>query len=242
VLYGFWLLEHRRAAPLVEFSLFRNKPYLGASAAAFGLVGAYWTVMFFEPQYLQEGLDYSAVAAGALVLPITVPMACFSPFSGRLIARFGARGTMTAGMTIALLGLVLIAVLQDSTRVGALLPGFLCFGIALALVYAPMSTAAMAAMPTDKAGIAAGALAMDRVFAGTLVLAVSSAVFAGALAGELGSRTLGEAVGRAMWPSIVLVALTTVLTWLLVRAPAGTPREPDPELAVHQQHHRRFHL
>jgi EmrB/QacA subfamily drug resistance transporter len=241
-LYGFWLLEHHRAAPLVEFSLFRNKPYLGASAAAFGLVGAYWAVMFFEPQYLQDGLEYSAVAAGALVLPITVPMACFSPFSGRLIARFGARDTMTAGMITALLGLVLMSVLQDSTQVGALLPGFLCFGIALALVYAPMSTAAMAAMPATKAGIASGVLAMDRVLAGALVLAVSGAVFTAALAGALGTDTLGEAVGRALWPSIVLVAVATVLTWLLVRDPAGPAHEPDPEQLAHHQHHRRFHL
>ena len=42
--------------------------------------------MFFEPQYLQQGLGYSATAAGALILPITVPMVCFSPFSGRIIA------------------------------------------------------------------------------------------------------------------------------------------------------------
>jgi EmrB/QacA subfamily drug resistance transporter len=242
VLYGFWLLEHHRAAPLVEFSLFRNKPYLGASAAAFGLVGAYWTVMFFQPQYLQDGLDYSAVAAGALVLPITAPMACFSTFSGRLIAAFGARATMTAGMIVGLLGLILMAVLQDSTRVGALLPGYLCFGIALALVYAPMSTAAMAAMPATKAGIASGVLAMDRVLAGALVLAVSGAVYAGALTGLLGTDRLGEAVGRALWPSIVLMAVATVLTWLLVRDPAGPPHEPDPEQLAHHQHHRRFHL
>ena len=56
---------------------------------------------------------------------------------------------------------------------GALLPGYLFFGVALALVYAPMSTAAMAAMPAAKAGIASGVLAMDRVLAGTLLLAVS---------------------------------------------------------------------
>ena len=56
VLIGFWRLERSREEPLVDFSLFRNRPYLGASAAAFALVGAYWTVMFFEPQYLQQGL------------------------------------------------------------------------------------------------------------------------------------------------------------------------------------------
>jgi hypothetical protein len=83
---------------------------------------------------------------------------------------------------------------------------------------------------------------MDRVLAGALVLAVSGAVFTAALAGALGTDTLGEAVGRALWPSIVLVAVATVLTWLLVRDPAGPAHEPDPEQLAHHQHHRRFHL
>jgi EmrB/QacA subfamily drug resistance transporter len=177
ILAGFWLLEHRVDAPLVDFSLFRNGPYLGATAAAFALVGAYWSVMFFQPQYLQEQLGYTAISAGLLVLPITAPMAFFSPFSGRLIARLGVRATMTAGMLVGLAGLILQSATEDSTSYGRLLPGFLCFGVALALVYAPMSTAAMAAMPAAKAGIASGVLAMNRVLAGALLLALAGAVF-----------------------------------------------------------------
>ena len=38
--------------------------------------------MYFQPQFLQRELDYSVIVAGALVLPITAPMAAFSPFSG----------------------------------------------------------------------------------------------------------------------------------------------------------------
>ena len=53
VLALFWRIEHKVDNPIVDFSLFRNGPYFGASAAAFALVGAYWTVMFFQPQYLQ---------------------------------------------------------------------------------------------------------------------------------------------------------------------------------------------
>ena len=49
-------------APIVEFELFRNGPYFGASAAAFALVGAYWAVMFFQPQYLQDVRGHSAIA------------------------------------------------------------------------------------------------------------------------------------------------------------------------------------
>ena len=225
-LFGFWRLEHRVEAPLVDFSLFRNRPYLGASAAAFALVGAYWTVMFFQPQYLQRELGYSAIEAGALVLPITVPMAVFSPFSGRLIARFGARATMTAGMVVGLAGLVLQALAQDSGSVADLLPGFLCFGISLALVYAPMSTAAMAAMPTAKSGIASGVLAMDRVLAGAVLLAVSGAVFQAELGAEAGPAPEGEyasAVAAALVPGIVVVAIGAVCTWAARPRAANAP-------------------
>ncbi len=40
-----------------------------------------------------------------------------------------------------------------------------------------MSTAAMAAMPGEKVGIASGVLAMDRVLAGAVALAATGAVF-----------------------------------------------------------------
>jgi EmrB/QacA subfamily drug resistance transporter len=102
----FWRVEHRVPEPIVEFALFRNGPYFGASAAAFALVGAYWAVIFFQPQYLQDVRGHSPIACGLLVLPITVPMVLISPFSGRLIGRFGARALMTAGMACGLVGLI----------------------------------------------------------------------------------------------------------------------------------------
>jgi EmrB/QacA subfamily drug resistance transporter len=236
LLFGFWKLEHRRPNPLLDFSLFRNGPYLGATAAAFALVGSYWTVMFFEPQFLQQQLGYSAVEAGAMVLPITVPMAVFSPFSGRLIARLGVRATMTTGMAVALAGVALTALAQDSGSYSELLPGFLLFGISLALVYAPMSTAAMAAMPTAKCGIASGVLAMNRVLAGAMLLAAAGAVFQG----ELPSGYTG-AVAAALVPAVIVLVPGMILTWLLVRAPADPVTAPEGELQ-HHQHHRRFHF
>ena len=242
-LVGFWAVERRREFPLVDFSLFRNRPYFGASAAAFALVGAYWVVMYYQPQLLQRELAYSVIAAGVLVLPITVPMAAFSPFSGRLIHRFGARATMTAGMAIGLVGLVLQAVAGGSPSYLDLLPGFLCFGISLALVYAPMSTAAMAAMPRSKVGIASGVLAMDRVLAGAVLLAISGALFQASLesGGGLHGNAYGEAVARSLWAPVVVLAIGTVLTWLFVRSPDQTTA-PAPREAAYHQHHRRFHL
>jgi EmrB/QacA subfamily drug resistance transporter len=241
LLVAFWFIEHRVRSPIVEFELFRNGPYFGASAAGFCLVGCYWALMFLQPQYLQTDLGHSALEAGVLILPVTAPMIGISPLGGALIARFGVRPLMTIGMALGTAGLVVLAQVDASSGYGLLFPGYLLFGIALGFVYAPMSTAAMAAMPREKAGIAAGVLAMNRVMAGAMTLAVAGAVFQGVLdddlhAGEAHPAAFSSALGDAMWVLVGLCAAGTVLTWAFVRASA------DTEVAPEHQTHRHFHL
>ncbi len=233
LLYGFWRIEHRSREPIVDFALFRNGPYFGASAAAFCLVGAYWSVMFFQPQYLQDVRGHSAVLSGLLIMPVTAPMIALSPLSGRLIARFGARALMTAGMACGTLGLLVLTQLEAGSSYAALLAGYLPFGIALGLVYAPMSTAAMAAMPREKVGIASGVLAMDRVMAGTIALAVTGAVFHALVAG---GDSFSQGVADSTWVLVALVAVGTALTWAFVRD-TGRPSPPE-----HHARHRHSHL
>jgi MFS family permease len=244
-LAAFWWIEHRVRAPIVEFELFRNGPYFGASAAAFFLVGAFWAVIYFQPQYLQFVRGHSPIACGVMVLPITVPMVVVSPFSGRLIAKFGVRPLMTFGMAVGLAGMVVLTRIGSSTPYGVLLVGYLLFGLSLGLVYAPMSTAAMAAMPADKVGIASGVLSMDRCVAGAVALAGTGAIFH-ALVGS-GHSFAGSLAGST-WLLVGMLALGTILTWAFVRGPAeGGPDpavagKPGPEALQHHLHHRRFHL
>jgi len=95
----------------------------------------------------------------------------------------------------------------------------------------------MSALPVDKAGVAAGVLAMVRTIGGALLLAVCGAVFQHV---EIESRadgdTLPEALSHALSGGMVVVAavlaLGTLLTAIFIRsAPRKRPR-----------HHRHFHL
>jgi EmrB/QacA subfamily drug resistance transporter len=229
-LYGFWRIEHRSPEPIVDFALFRNGPYFGASAAAFALVGSYWSVMFFQSQYLQDVRGHSAILSGLLILPITIPMIFISPLSGRLIARYGARRLMTAGMAAATAGLVVLTQVGAGSPYALLLAGYLPFGIAIGLVYAPMSTAAMAAMPAEKVGIASGVLAMVRVMAGTVALAAT-----GALAHALldGGDGFAASIAGSAWILVALCAVGAALTWAFVR---------DVEPPKHDPRHRHSHV
>jgi MFS family permease len=172
-------------------------------------------------------------------------MILISPFSGRLIGRFGARRLMTAGMLSGTAGLVFLTQIGASSSYGLVLVGYLLFGIALGLVYAPMSTAAMAAMPGEKVGIASGVLAMDRIVAGSLALAASSAAFH-ALQG--GGDSLAASIAGSTWVEVAICAAGTALTWAYVRdvqPPGSDPSvagEPSPAELHHHRHHRRFHL
>jgi EmrB/QacA subfamily drug resistance transporter len=244
-LLAFWRIEHRARAPIVEFALFRNGPYFGASAAAFALVGSYWAVMFFQPQYLQDVRGHSPILSGLMILPVTVPMIFISPYSGRLIGRFGARRLMSAGMLCGVLGLLVLTRLETDSPYGLLLAGYLLFGIALGLVYAPMSTAAMAAMPGEKVGVASGVLAMDRVLAGAVALAATGAAFH-ALLGD--GHSFAAAVAGSTWVVVGLSAIGAALTWAYVRDPEKPGKDPavagEPTASDlrHHLHHRRFHL
>ncbi|MBS1884991.1 MAG: MFS transporter [Actinobacteria bacterium] len=244
-LAAFWAVEHRMRAPIVNFALFRNRPYFGASAAAFCLVGAYWAVIYFQPQYLQDVRGHSPLVSGVMVLPITVPMVVVSPFSGKLIATFGPRALMTFGMAVGTAGMLFLTQVGATTSYGFILVGYVLFGIALGLVYAPMSTAAMAAMPGDKVGIASGVLSMVRVLAGAVALAGTGAIFH-ALLGA-GHSFAGSLAG-ATWLPVGLLGVGAVLTWGFVRGPEeegpdpAVAGEPAPVELQHHAHHRRFHL
>jgi MFS family permease len=237
----FWLVEHRVPQPIVDFRLFRSRPYFGATAAAFALVGSYWALMFYLPQYIEFVLDHSTFASGVLVLPVTAPMVLISPFSGRLSARLGARFLMTAGMACATVGMLLLTRMDDGSGYFRLLPGLLLFGLALGLVFATMSAAAMAALPPEKAGVASGVLAMNRTLAGALLLAAGGAIFQhleleSRLDGSSFDTAFADGLAGAAWLLTAVLALGTLLTWLCVRS---APRVPEPAAP---QATRRFHL
>jgi EmrB/QacA subfamily drug resistance transporter len=237
----FWVVEHHVREPIVDFRLFRSGPYLGATAAAFALVGSYWTLMFYLPQYIELVLDHSTLVSGLLVLPVTAPMVAISPFAGRLSSRLGVRTLMTAGMACATAGLVVVTRVDGDTDYALLLPGLLLFGVSLGLVFATMSAAALAALPPEKAGVASGVLAMNRTLAGALLLAAAGAIFQHIelerrLDGSSFDAAFADGLAGAAWLLVGVLVVGTLLTWLLVRSAPAVREQPAPHAA------RRFHL
>jgi EmrB/QacA subfamily drug resistance transporter len=177
-LTAFALVERRRSAPMVDFSFFRSRTFLGANIVAFIVSFAMLAMFFFLALYMQNIRGYSPLEAGVRFLPSTVMIIIIAPLAGRLADRVGSRPLITFGLLSVSGALFWQSHLTVSSGYGSLLPGFMLMGIGMGFVMSPMSLAAMNAVDRTKAGVASGILSMNRMVGGTFGVAILGALVA----------------------------------------------------------------
>jgi len=190
-LSAFALVERRREVPMVDFSFFRSRTFLGANIVAFIVSFAMLAMFFFLALYMQNIRGYSPLQAGVRFLPSTVMIIVIAPLAGRLADRVGSRPLITFGLLAVSGALFWQSHLTVSSGYGALLPGFMLMGIGMGFVMSPMSLAAMNAVDRAKAGVASGILSMNRMVGGTFGVAIL-----GALVATLGRSKIDELLPR----------------------------------------------
>src|SRR4051794_24426394 len=108
-LVAFAVIEARSPEPMVPLELFTSRQFSGANAVTFAVYAALGVATFLVVVHLQTGLGYSALEAGAALLPITVIMLALSAKAGQWAQRIGPRIPMTVGPLVVGAGLALLA-------------------------------------------------------------------------------------------------------------------------------------
>ncbi len=170
---AFLLLEARRANPMVPLSIFRSHQFSGANAVTFAVYAALGTVTFLLVVHLQTDLGYSALEAGASLLPITACMLLFSARAGVLAQRIGPRIPMTIGPLVVAVGMALLGRVEPGTTYWAtVFPALLVLGLGLSLTVAPLTATVLGAVDDSHAGIASAIDNSVARIAGLLAVAV----------------------------------------------------------------------
>jgi EmrB/QacA subfamily drug resistance transporter len=232
LLVAFVLVEHRQKLPMLDLSLFRIPSFVGANLVALLVSLGMFGVFFFISLYLQNVMGFTPTQAGAAFLPMTILIVLIAPFAGHQSDRIGSRWLMGAGMTLLGIGGLLYQRIGVETSYWVLLPPMLVGGVGMALTMSPMTSAAMASVPIDKAGVGSGVLNSFRQVGGSLGIAVMGAIVAGYI--DPGASRIAatqqyvDGLKAALIASALIAFAAAVVAVWLVRT---TPREEQRAVA-----------
>ena len=133
--------------PLIDVRVFAKPAFSAASAAVtitfFSLFGA----LFALTQYLQFVKGYDTLTAGLAALPFAAAVLVMAPLSTVLAAKFGARATITAGLTAMATGLLIAAQVDATSAYASLAIGVTMMGVGMGLTLAPAADSIMGSVP-----------------------------------------------------------------------------------------------
>jgi DHA2 family multidrug resistance protein-like MFS transporter len=153
VAFGLWE-KARGTRALIDLTLFANKRFLwGTIIAGLGIF-AFFGLMYAAPQYFQAVLGTDAMGSGVRLLPLLGGMMVGAGGADRLAAKAGAKVTVTLGFLVLAGALVLVTATTATSGYGLAATWSALGGFGAGLALATASSAALAAITEDRAGVA----------------------------------------------------------------------------------------
>ena len=202
----------RRDNPLIPLALFRSRNFSVTNLSTLVIYGALYVLFQYLALFAIGTLGYSELGFGLAGIPGSLFLVFLSSRMGALAVRHGPRWYMTIGPAIMGLGLLWYLRLPPNSEpwvaeigdpasyippidyVVDLLPALLVFGVGLAIMVAPLTTALMRSVPSHNSGLASAINnSISRVgpqLFGALVFIAISASFYSNLEAAAGPRIL----------------------------------------------------
>ncbi len=196
---AFVMWERRVASPMLPLAFFHDPRFTVASVGVALVFFAMMGSVFAFTQYLQFAHGFSALEAGAAMLPLALGLVIGSGASNRLATSLGRRRVIAGG----LIGVaaVLSTSLAWTPDMAAVLLGLVTFGLALSMgaAMAPATDSVMSAVPEAKAGVGSAMSDVTRQVGGALGVAVIGSIIATAYSRDMTGApgAAGDSIGAA---------------------------------------------
>ncbi len=186
---SFVLVERAVRQPMLDLTLMRNRAFVGVLVAGLVLTLSAFSAFTYTSIWLQTVLGLSPIEAGLTGLPLSASAFIVSAAIGRFLHGSRSAPIIGGGMLFIGVGGVVGALLvHGSASWPALVPGFLLMGVGVGLATPTLGSTAMAAVPMQRGGMAAGAVNTARQLGFALGIAALGSVFAAKAGSVLGDR------------------------------------------------------
>ena len=207
----FVMYENRIKHPLVDFDLFKNKGYTGATVSNFMLNGVAGGTLIVVNTYYQQQLDFNSQQTGYISLTYLVAVLIMIRVGEKILQALGPKRPLLMGSGFTVIGLILLSLtfLPDAWYIAASVVGYLLFGTGLGIYATPSTDTAVAQAPDEKVGVASGVYKMASSLGNAFGVAISSTVYS-VLAAQL-NLSLGGFMGVIFNAIVALLALVAIL-------------------------------
>lgn len=158
----FYITERRVVSPMVDFKLFKSRTFSFGNATVMMSFAVMYAVMFLAPFFLDNVRKVDPLTSGLYLTAIPIGMTIFTPISGAIADKLGARFPLIAGMTAATLGSGVLAVSSEWYSPIGILAGLSLVGIGMGIFTPPNNSQVMGSVAPNRIGITGGMLNMSR--------------------------------------------------------------------------------
>jgi EmrB/QacA subfamily drug resistance transporter len=205
----FVYVELHTERPMIPMSFFRSRTFVGANVDSFMIAFLITGVSFFLTLYQQNIHGFSPIRTGLALLPMVVVMMVLSPLSGGMVNKLGPRRLISFGMLVTGIGTGLFLFAGIGVSYWKILPAFLLMGFGMSFIWAPMTTAVLNSVSSDKSGVASavnGSLReIGTAFGVALLGTLANRAYKADFNGSTEVETLRASGGAALQPVIDLV-------------------------------------
>ncbi|GAA4104782.1 MFS transporter [Nocardioides kongjuensis] len=216
------VIEHRSRAPMLPLRHFRQPAFSAPQVLVFGISASFFAGFLYLTLYLQGVVGLSPLQTGLAYLPGTALVFVVSGTTAGLMTRFAPAALAVVGLLLVAAGMAVFAwTTHADSGWASILPGFLLASVGTGLFNPSGSALALAALPPEQSGLAAGAndtfrqtgLAVGVAWLGTFVPA----------AGPYGADAAGfvDGLHHAVLAGAVVALGCAVVGGVLLRAGHG---------------------
>jgi EmrB/QacA subfamily drug resistance transporter len=191
-----WELRHPR--PIFNLRKFGERVFSGSMLAVLLFFLGTFGAIYFLTQHLQFVLGYGPLETGVRLLPLAGAVCVGAITTGKLTPLLGMRVTVTAGMALGTIGILLMTRVADGSGYGDFLAPLILLGVAIGLSVSPCTEAIMGSFPENELGAGGGVNDTAVELGGALGIAILGSVLATSYESELTKSVGGALPGPAM--------------------------------------------
>jgi hypothetical protein len=240
----FTVHQTRSSHPLLPLRILADRTRAGSFLAVLFAGAGMFGVFLFLTYYVQSTLGYSALKTGLAFLPmVAVLMATSTTSSQYLAKRVGPRWIVMAGMLVAAAGMVLLTQIGVASGYDAhILPGLLCVGVGIGLIFSSAMNQATSRLRIEDAGVGSAMVTTMQQLGGSMGTSLLNTLAASATAAYVASRTVtAHVIVQATvhgyvtafwWSAAIFLAGSVICGALLTGRVPAAGSEPDGPTAA----------